>query len=369
MIYIISTISSFVLSIKKHPKQILLSLLLIAYMAFLMGVVTPSHSFDTYAYQMIYGWTPQSHRFEPGYMWFSYLFFKMGVPYTIFRIIFYALSLVGLWWAIKRFNGNLLTYFSIFLIYPFLIEITQVRNFGMIALVAIAMSFYKDQTLKSNIIGTFFLILSVLFQSSGLFYIIVPFLLLLDAKKLQKIVEVGYLVMTILYLIFHYIIPVGLFKSIVLFVFKITGRHVTNASNNFGSGSSFSMAFGYILFLGILILVWKLLLQEEPHLLNDNRYKISYAVLVLSVIAVFLMSSTIDFERYIRDGFTLSLIGLTIYERQHVKRKVDKRFFWVMIAILLVVASFAWHYWDPSPSGRLQFLIYLIQLFPNINWA
>lgn len=58
MIYLLSVISSLHLSFIKNKKQIGWSLLLIAYLAFLMGAVTPGHSFDTYAYQLIYSWTP-----------------------------------------------------------------------------------------------------------------------------------------------------------------------------------------------------------------------------------------------------------------------------------------------------------------------
>lgn len=369
MIYLLSVISALQLSITKYKKGILVAGGLVTYLVFLMGVITPGHSFDTYAYQLLYSWTPGSHRFEPAYMQLSYLFYRFGVPYVVFRTAYYAGAMAILWWAVKRFNGNLLTYFSIFAVYPFLVEITQVRNFGMIALVALALSFLQNKDKKSLIIAIILLILSFNLQASGLIYLAMPVLMLINGDTMQKLVERGYIVMIILTTIIHYFVPVNLANRLVSFGFSITGRAKTDAFHHFGSGASFSVAIGYFIFLGALILVWKYLLSWHPGLLERREYRVIYASMLIAVLSVLLIASSIDFERYIRDAFTLSLLAFSMYEREFIKRFDSGRKFWIPIAILLVIATLAYRYWDPSSSGRLQYLIYLIQLFPNINWG
>lgn len=369
MIYLLSVISALQLSITKHKKGIVVAGFLVAYLVYLMGAITPGHSFDTYAYQLIYSWTPGSHRFEPLYMQLSYLFFRLGLPYIVFRTAYYGAAMAILWWAVKRFNGNMLTYFSIFAVYPFLVEITQVRNFGMIVLVALALSFLQDKNKKSWVIACVLLILSFNLQASGLIYLAMPFLILVNGATMQKLVERGYLVMLVLTTIIHYFIPVDLANRLVSMGFRIAGRAKTDAFHHFGSGASFSVAIGYFIFLGVLILVWKYLLSWQPGLLERREYRVLYAPMLIAVVSVLLIASSIDFERYIRDGFTLSLIAFSMYEREFIKRIDASRKFWLPIAVLVVIGTIAYHYWDPSSTGRLQYLIYLIQLFPNLNWG
>lgn len=369
MIYILSVISAFQLSITKHKKGMLIAGVLVLYLVFLMGVVTPGRSFDTYAYQLLYSWTPASHRFEPAYIHLSYFFYRIGVPYVFFRLFYYAGAMGILWWAVKRFNGNLLTYFSIFAVYPFLVEITQVRNFGMVALVALALSFLKNPGKRSWLIAIAILVLGFNFQASGLIYLSIPFLMFISGKLMQKIVERGFLVMVALTTIIHYFIPVNLANNLVSIGFKIAGRAKTNAFDHFGSGASFSVAIGYFIFLGALILAWKYFIAWHPDLLDRREYRVIYATMLIAVLAVLLIASSIDFERYIRDGFTLSLLAFSMYEREFIKKFDAARKFWIPIAILLVIATVSYRYWDPSSTGRLQYLIFLIQLFPNINWV
>ncbi|CAH0419136.1 hypothetical protein WGH24286_01583 [Periweissella ghanensis] len=368
MIYLLSVISSLHLSFIKNKKQIGWSLLLIAYLAFLMGAVTPGHSFDTYAYQLIYSWTPGSHRFEPGYMHLSYFFFKLGLPYATFRLSYYAAAMLILWWAVKRFGGNLLTYFSIFAVYPFLVEITQVRNFGMVALVALALSFLKGKQKWEWVVAVLLLILAFNFQASGMLYLLLPFFMFLKGTTIQKIVERGYWILLVITTIIHYFVPVGFANKLVYVAFRIAGRKPSDAFSHFGAGSSFSIAIGYFIFLGLIVYVWKYFINRTPEILDDRRYKVLYSVMTIAVLDILLISSSIDFERYIRDGFTFSLIAFAMYEYEYVNNPRIKRIFWTLMAILLVIGTIVYKYWYPGQTGRLQFVIYLTQFFPNLNW-
>lgn len=368
MVYLLSVISSLHLSFVKNKKQVLLSFLLVLYLAFLAGIVTSPHSFDTYAYQLTYSWTPASHRYEPGYIYWSYAFYKLGIPYVVFRLTYYISAMLVMWWAVKRFGGNLLTYFSIFAIYPFLVEITQVRNFGMIAVVALAFSFIKETSKWQWLLGFVILIIAFNFQAAGLLYLLVPFIFMLDSKLLQKIVERGYWILLILATGIHYFIPVTIANRLVLAAFNIVGRKQSDAFAHFGAGSSFSVAIGYFIFLGIMIYVWKYFINRTPDLLTYRRYKILYSVLVISVIDILLITSAIDFERYIRDGFTLSLIAFSMYERAYINNIRIKRIFWLLMGILIIVATIIYRYWNISQDGRMQYLLYITQFMPNINW-
>ena len=72
--------------------------------------------------------------------------------------------------ALVVFNGNVAVFFLIYFIYPFIFDITQIRNTIMFGFVLNALIFIYEGKWKS---GWFFLVLGALFHNFGVIYFLV----------------------------------------------------------------------------------------------------------------------------------------------------------------------------------------------------
>lgn len=365
MVYLVSLPVAYVLSFIKIKRQMLLSLLLVLLMWWLMTNVSVTHSFDTSAYEYMYSLSPDTHRFEAGYMHMSYFFYTHGFSYIQFRGWLFGGALALLWISVIRFGANPLTFFSIFAVVPFFVEITQVRNFVMISIVIFGLSFLKNKGMINRLFGAILIVISSLFQSSGLLFLIIPILLLLRIESLKSTFVPMYFIATGLMYFVHYLLPKSVFGLVLSVVFSIIGRsNSSDAVALYSQGSSASATIGYVLAAGVIVSFWKIILDRHPTFLNEPT-KVLFLTVFVALISIFLLAASADYERYIRNSLTITAIAFSIYEKNFVKTFRQSIHFWTGILVVLLISTFAWKYWDTTMTGRFQFLPYLIHLWKD----
>lgn len=364
MIYIISISISGILVMLKQKRQTLFALSLVVVLWWLMTNVSEFHSFDTSAYQYMYSYLPSTHRFERGYMTMSYFFYTHGYSYTQFRGFYFGFFLSVLFIAVRRFTKNVLTFFFIFAIFPFFVEITQVRNFAMISIVILGISFLKNKGIYNWIIGTTLISLGSLFQVSGLLFLLIPLAIMINFDMLWRFMPWFYGGATILSIFIHYFLPKTFFALLITKVFSIIGRtDSTDAASLYSQGSSFVVVILYIIVALLMLYAWRLMASKNPEFMKRRDSQILFSALVIAGTAILLMSGSSDYERYIRDTFTIILISFSIYEDKYVESYKQIGCYWLLMFVWLLITSFAWGYWNTSSNGRAQFMPYLIHLY------
>lgn len=183
MAYLITVIFSFFISFFKGKWQVVTSVPLVVVLIILMAKIDVDHSFDTSSYLAMYDLDVETKRFEPGYLYMTAYFYTHGFSYMDFRLIYFTIFTIILWLGIIRFKANVLTFFWIYAVFPLFIEMNQVRNFAMISLVVLGLSFVKNNGFINLIIGTLLIYVGSLFQVSGLVYILIPIALVTKKKN------------------------------------------------------------------------------------------------------------------------------------------------------------------------------------------
>lgn len=165
-------------------------------MGYFAGTVSIDHSNDTDAYQLFYGFSPDTYVFETGYMKISSFFFNQGIDYFTFRTLTYLIMYILLWIGVKKIAKHPGIFYSLYFPFAFINDATQVRNFWVLAVLIFAISFLNKKNKISYFISVSLIILAAQFQNMGYLYIVPCILYLLPwNKNMLNISMVGVIVL------------------------------------------------------------------------------------------------------------------------------------------------------------------------------
>ncbi|WP_182611527.1 EpsG family protein [Lacticaseibacillus rhamnosus] len=367
MLYITSLLFGALLSFiqpRRRSVQFIGTFFLIVVVALLMGGVTSAHSFDTGAYEWMYNLSPETRRFEWGYIHLSYWFYSQGLPFETFRLVSYSIFLAILYFAVRRFTPNTIMFFTLFLIFPFFVEATQVRNFFMFSLVLFGTSFLKNKGIRPLLLAWLFIACGVLFQTSGIIYLLVPLLCLIPLKTMVKISAFLFPLFSLFAIISHYFLTNRLLASLLEFVVQLSGRSDgEDIVTLYSQGASFTRVLLYILaFAAVYIFVlygWdKASIGDD----DDLRKNALFAIVMIGIFAIPAMAGSSDFERFFRNAITASLILLAMFSFEKNVKLISRVKMLPPLLVILGLTTTAWRYWDSSSTGRLQYLPYISQI-------
>lgn len=329
-------------------------------MVYLMGTVSPYHSFDTAAYQYMYDLPPVTHRFEIGYMSFSYYFYEHGFTYETFRICSYTVFVILMFLGVKKLTPNLIGFYSLYLIFPFFLDVTQVRQFFMFSLVIFGVGMLCGENKYLRWIGTISILISPLFQSSGFLYYLLFILNRVNYKKMLKIMDYLIWIMPVLTLVIHYAHLNKFISGTLAFVLS-SRSNAAESVTIYTQGSAFSIVLWYIVSIMVSYYVFRKIALNVKCQNNVLTYLVN--IFFIAVITIPLLASSSDFERFIRNGIFALLIVFSIYISQ--LGKVGSHLWlktWTCILCVGVLATTAWKYWNTSSQGRNQYLPYIIKV-------
>ncbi|OMF21227.1 EpsG family protein [Paenibacillus sp. FSL H8-0259] len=173
----------------KVKKSKILFVVLFSFMWMLFGWNT--WNADYYGYQQTYYsigsyniFYEYFEQFEIGYRYFSRFLFSLGVDYDTFLIVYSLIGLLLIGSTIIKFTSKPGYVLALYFIYPFLMDIVQIRNFMAMALIIYGVRYLFSSKKVDLIKYVFFVFLAASFQSAGLFYLILLFAKMKSVKKL-----------------------------------------------------------------------------------------------------------------------------------------------------------------------------------------
>lgn len=352
---------------KSKLLNFIITLLIVVVIIKLMGAVSAAHSFDTDAYQAMYSWAPSTHRFEQGYMFLTYFFYNRGYTYQQFRLLASLIFTVILYCGVRRFTVNTATFFSLFMIFPFFVEATQVRNFYMFAIVLLGVSFLpaRHGSRIALIVGCLTIMFSSLFQVSGIIYVLVPLLMLVPSRILVIVADYLISIFSLLVVFIHYFLPTTFIAKILSIVTNLSGRsNVDSIVALYSQGSSFSWVVLYLLaFIGVYILVRVVCSTSEMK--NLLSTKALFCVFAIGILVIPALAGSADFERFLRNAITASLIIFSDFVWRRNSSLVNKIKIVPVVVVVMLMTTLAWKYWNPGVNGRFQYIPYISQIYKD----
>ena len=156
----------------------------------IMGGVTSNP--DYFNYKDIY--VNKFQGMEIGYSLLMSFSRFLGLSYESFRISITILGFTSLIIGIQKFKIDKLSFFLIYFIYPFPYDTIQIRNFLLMAILFLAISFFicESNIKKKYIYYYVFVLAGFLIQKMGAIYFLFPFfLIIMNSKKLFRKYIIG----------------------------------------------------------------------------------------------------------------------------------------------------------------------------------
>lgn len=342
----------------------------------LVATVSPYHSYDTLAYQEVYGWLPTSERFEKGYMWISYTMYRLGFSFTEFRLIVVSVSYLLFFVGLRLLTSNTTGFFSIYLVLPFMNDITNFRNTIMMGFVVLAFGvIFRFRDVYGYSLAIILIYIGGQIQATSFFFLIGIMMTFLKLKTVKKIAFVG---LTAGYSLFFLLLinpSNSLFSWILSNVSSLVGRSDSlGIVNTFGQGDGKLKALFIAGFFLTLIVIMNIQIYyrnvQETKNATNSLTGYTYTLVVSAFLIIPMLASSFFFERIIRDVFVFFIIGFTAFFENNVYDKIEEKTkiqrLRIIVGVLFFVAIILFllpeKYLDFSDNGRGNYIPYMIKL-------
>lgn len=259
---------------------------------------------------LIFGFNNGNHDYKPyveifndpeGYAEFGYVLLVEFVKFiggghsTLVLIVggFLTLSLLR---AAISFKVNISILCILYFIYPFIFDITQIRNTIMFCFALNGMVYaYEERWIRSFL----FILLGACFHNFGLIYILVIFIYKFYSRDLIKIFLLGLVLMVVLPFALSYVFP-------LINIGRLNSLLYSYLSDTIKLKSILIWGLDYFLFIFVAYNLRKHILIQ-PSLLCGDFKKIDFLFKILIIHVVFLgfLMYFFEFNRVYRNAFIL----------------------------------------------------------------
>ncbi|SCH00940.1 Uncharacterised protein [uncultured Clostridium sp.] len=292
--------------IKKKSK--IIAICLILFMFTMMAFSYGNSDFETYEmYFEIYGNNLSINAFfllNGGFKWLCSLFQKLNLTYNDMLFFMSLFGFYNLIWVAKKYVQNINVVFALLYIYPFIIDITQIRNFVSMTLLIRGIYYLITEKKNSKAIIKFGLFnsLATSFHLTFLYYFILICIRFIDRKNIKYIAP---------------IMVVGemiLWKGLCYFIAEYTSE--TKAAFYFGKHIRLVTLFIIVIYyLSINIWVNYIYKRNTKIMWIANMYKINLVMLT----TLPLVYHSFEFMRLYRNIFFMLYIMAANYYESHKK--------------------------------------------------
>ncbi len=304
---IILVLFSIIFSTHRNYKKASVILLVLAF--FLSAFNTDNIDYGAYLYRF------NSEEGEHEWLWnlLAIPAHKMGMSFVVFRILitFFCFSVIH--WSVKRNCIRPDTYYYLYLIYPFALDVVQTRNFIVMSILIAAFPFLVVRNLKNRLCFILVMIIAAGFQSVAYIYIPLAFVdLLLDKISVKKqLCGLAVILLVLNYLVGSY---VNQFLGFIVNNYGNIDSRIGNIGNTGLSGIGYLM---YWLFhaCGAIYVYWAIK--------YDDRMTKSYMFFKTLLTAQIYISLTLPFivfdstfERFSRNLIPLIFLGIAMSNKK-----------------------------------------------------
>lgn len=115
------------------------------------------------------------------------LFNKLGASYQTFLIIFSLIGLVIISKAIFKYTNNINFVLFLYLLFPFVLDITQIKNFIVTAILTYSIYYLVSDAKFSTIKYIIFILLATMFHYASIFYLLLLIVKYFDRRMVSII--------------------------------------------------------------------------------------------------------------------------------------------------------------------------------------
>lgn len=267
-----------------------------------------------------------------GWVFFSQWGLRLNLDYQQFKTLIFVLCMILLIWSLYRFVGtNYGFFFGLYMIYPVLVDIVQIRFFLSISIVILGLSFLQEGKLSSYVIYVLLLFVAILIHNSSIIYIIFLVVPVMSKVKYQKLVIKGIIYTDFILLILQrWLTPI------------IKSFSTDKQQSYFVSLSVSNLLFLMLIMLGIALFSFTLerTAQDNVSISKDDKRIIAFTgnLNIVILLLIPMLSTAYNFFRLERISWFILYIFISVlikYKTNWNIKKFQLNMKWVAIFIAI----------------------------------
>lgn len=315
----------------------------------------PDYRNYAYVFQRL-NWGDNYHSMETGYWLLCKFATFLGLDFSVFRKIYGLIGLTLMGSTAMRYMDKPYRVFLLYLLYPFLLDLVQIRHFMACSIVIYGIRYLEEFKVENVVKYSLCVLLAVTQHSIAIVYLVFLFAYL---KEIKIVIRIAISV-TIVFFVLGKIIAGSTLYRTILASRGIEGGYIGGIDiRQFVLYSVF-----YILLSAICVFLWKndgLRITQYPQY-NNVYNQLLFKICMLSV--VFIPIILIDFQ------LTRLFRGCVFILEMYIVKQIDKvnmpdRFFIKVVMITLFIVVFVKLF---GPSSAHYATITKNVFFENYLW-
>lgn len=370
ILYIIIVFMYIIEKITRKCFSNILPVMLLIYMIVVMGANTYNPDLNSGIHDVYYRIYMQEEIFikDIGYGLIMVVFKNIGFSYEMFRMITSLVGILLINSTVKKYIKNTTLLYLIYIVYPFYLDVVQIRNFLMVSIIIFAIPNMIDKSKKSTIKSVILCIIAISIQKLGIIYL--PFCFF---KYIQKN-KIKYFIYIIGILSVFIGISISALSNFMMMLQSIIGDQLSGLQKYYSmldSGRSFFihwivqiMNFIFISYASYIIN--RLPTHEEEDFIKNKV--VNFVWFINTYLFMFIMLYRIDitFTRIMRNITLLNLIAFFIViEKIKAYKKLKRVFLHQILLKITFILSIGVAFYRYLLFSNIE---YIIRAIIDNNW-
>lgn len=343
MLYVIGLLLIILCCLKKDSKLLFISTLLFMWVLFAFS----GENADTEVYySRFYNYESLEAITEPGFNLVMLIFNKLHFTYQQFLMLFSLIFVFVVGYFIKKNTPNYALALILYFIFPFSIDIVQVRNSLGFLFIILAFKYLLSDDKFSSLKYFFFILLAASFHLSAIFFLVFVVIKRISIKQT--------IVLTILIIMLSlFILEFGILENLNTYlsgIWRFESIIDRMRLHDYNLQDILKITLKSLIALSLFLVVFyftiinikrsKLDLNEKNHRLRFIYTLIKLNILVMIILPFYQIS--LDLYRLQRILYLFNFVGFTLYnfKTNTIESKTDRLLYMSMI---IVVASIIWY--------------------------
>lgn len=264
------------------------------------------------------------HAVETGFWYIIKFAAKIGFSYSLFLKIYTLIALLLISDSIVKYTEKPSLVLVLYMCYPFLLDVAQIRHFMAIAIFTFAVRYLESYSKKNLIKYVVLIIIAASQQIMAIAFFAYLLVYLIDQKKAAKIA----IILTIINMFgCKYILQTSFVKKI----FSLRDKTI-----DYAGGYSNSQLFMYVCFYGILIILCVFLRRANNRDKSNNSFL--YKICLYSTLFIPFLMIDFQYTRLFRGSILVIYIFIT-QQINDLKKNNNKLIVTMGLMLLMILVT------------------------------
>lgn len=229
-----------------------------------------SNNLDYRNYELTYNLLNHMKGSEVGYFTIQEIGNKFGLSFQQFKLLISILCMIIMRVSVKKYIRNTAGFYFLYFLYPFFLDVIEIRNFIGLTLLVSAIPFLRKERVKDKAIFVALVVIAALFHNIFIVFLPLVFIDRIDNERGKKWI----LRLTVVVSVLIMLTPSVVLSIINVFLARLSSLGVIETRSSYAE--SVQTRFGFLLFfakqlIGYIVSFYEVKTIEKLDYLKNNN--------------------------------------------------------------------------------------------------